>query len=77
VVTELPDPTLQGKFPAEEMQIMTHLARECLQWDPEARPTMTEVVQILSTIAPALHGTKRRNLPIAAAFNLTVSAVSI
>ncbi|EES06127.2 hypothetical protein BDA96_04G008700 [Sorghum bicolor] len=73
VVTELPDPTLQGKFPAEEMQIMAHLARECLQWDPEARPTMTEVVQILATIAPLQQGAKRRNLPIAAAFNLTAS----
>ena len=72
VVTELPDPTLQGKFPAEEMQIMAHLARECLQWDPEARPTMTEVVHILATIAPLQQGAKRRNLPIAAAFNLTV-----
>ncbi|WVZ78224.1 LOW QUALITY PROTEIN: hypothetical protein U9M48_025972 [Paspalum notatum var. saurae] len=72
VVTELPDPTLQGEFPAEEMQIMAHLARECLQWDPEARPTMTEVVHILSTIAPPIHGgaNKRRNIPIAAAFNL-------
>ncbi|GJM89986.1 hypothetical protein PR202_ga06220 [Eleusine coracana subsp. coracana] len=58
VVSELPDPTLQGKFPAEEMQIMAHLARECLQWDPESRPTMTEVVHILSTIAPLHHGTK-------------------
>jgi serine/threonine protein kinase len=69
VVTELPDPTLQGRFPAEEMQIMAHLARECLQWDPESRPTMTEVVQILST----LHGgtNKRiRNLPVAAFNNL-------
>lgn len=76
VVTELPDPTLQGKFPAEEMQIMAHLARECLQWDPEARPTMTEVVHILATIAPLQHGAKRRNLPIATAFNLTVSSSS-
>ncbi|KAK3151945.1 hypothetical protein QOZ80_2BG0152420 [Eleusine coracana subsp. coracana] len=71
VVSELPDPTLQGKFPAEEMQIMAHLARECLQWDPESRPTMTEVVQILSTIAPLHHGTKRRNLPMT--FNLTTT----
>jgi hypothetical protein len=38
---------------------------------------MTEVVQILSTIAPPLHGAKRRNLPIAAAFNLTVGALSL
>uniref|UniRef100_R7W3C1 non-specific serine/threonine protein kinase n=1 Tax=Aegilops tauschii TaxID=37682 RepID=R7W3C1_AEGTA len=42
VVAELPDPALKGAFPPEEMQIMAHLARECLQWDPEARPTMTE-----------------------------------
>ncbi|WOK95399.1 receptor-like serine/threonine-protein kinase NCRK isoform X2 [Canna indica] len=52
VVSELPDSLLNGKFPAEEMQIMAHLARECLQWDPDSRPTMSEVVQILLTIAP-------------------------
>ncbi|XP_020571622.1 receptor-like serine/threonine-protein kinase NCRK [Phalaenopsis equestris] len=51
VVTELPDPLLKGNFPEEEMQIMAHLARECLQWDPDSRPTMTEIVQILNTIA--------------------------
>lgn len=61
VVTELPDPLLKGKFPEEEMQIMAHLARECLQWDPESRPTMSEVVQILSVIAP--DKTKKKNLP--------------
>ncbi|CAO2042841.1 unnamed protein product [Urochloa humidicola] len=44
VVSELPDQRLEGKFPAEEMQIMAHLARECLQWDPEARPTMTVLI---------------------------------
>nr|XP_015625290.1 receptor-like serine/threonine-protein kinase NCRK isoform X2 [Oryza sativa Japonica Group] len=53
VVAELPDPALQGRFPQEEMQIMAHLARECLQWEPESRPTMSEVVQILATIAPS------------------------
>uniref|UniRef100_A0A0D3EZP1 Protein kinase domain-containing protein n=1 Tax=Oryza barthii TaxID=65489 RepID=A0A0D3EZP1_9ORYZ len=42
-----------GRFPQEEMQIMAHLARECLQWEPESRPTMSEVVQILATIAPS------------------------
>ncbi|KAJ4791956.1 Protein kinase [Rhynchospora pubera] len=61
VVTELPDPLLKGKFPEEEMRVMAHLARECLQWDPESRPTMSEVVQILSTIDP--EKTNRRNLP--------------
>ncbi|XP_028556716.1 receptor-like serine/threonine-protein kinase NCRK [Dendrobium catenatum] len=59
VVTELPDPLLKGNFPEEEMQIMAHLARECLQWDPDSRPTMTEIVQILTTIAPEKY--QRRN----------------
>ncbi|KAJ6806739.1 receptor-like serine/threonine-protein kinase NCRK [Iris pallida] len=61
VVMELPDPLLKGNFPEEEMQIMAHLARECLQWDPDFRPTMSEVVQILSTISP--DKSKRKNLP--------------
>ncbi|XP_044447261.1 receptor-like serine/threonine-protein kinase NCRK [Triticum aestivum] len=55
-----------GAFPPEEMQIMAHLARECLQWDPEARPTMTKVVQILSTIAPLADKRRRHHLPAAA-----------
>ncbi|KAJ7981016.1 Protein kinase family protein [Quillaja saponaria] len=60
VITELPDPHLNGNFPEEEMQIMAYLAKECLQWDPDARPTMSEVVQILSAISP---DKSRRNIP--------------
>lgn len=52
VISELPDPILKGNFPLEEIQIMAHLARECLQWDPDSRPSMREVVQILSMIDP-------------------------
>lgn len=52
IITELPDPKLDGKIPEEELQLMAYLAKECLLLDPEARPTMGEVVQILSTIAP-------------------------
>ncbi|XP_065045747.1 receptor-like serine/threonine-protein kinase NCRK isoform X2 [Musa acuminata AAA Group] len=61
VVSELPDLLLKGKFPEEEMQIMGHLARECLQWDPDLRPTMSEIVQILLTIAP--DKSRRRYIP--------------
>ncbi|XP_010253728.1 PREDICTED: receptor-like serine/threonine-protein kinase NCRK [Nelumbo nucifera] len=61
VILELPDPHLKGNFPEEEMQIMAYLAKECLLMDPDSRPTMSEVVQILSTIAP--EKTKRRNFP--------------
>ncbi|KAM6598048.1 hypothetical protein CsatA_008572 [Cannabis sativa] len=52
IITELADPHLNGNFPEEEMQIMAYLAKECLLLDPETRPTMGEVVQILSTIKP-------------------------
>ncbi|XP_022731782.1 receptor-like serine/threonine-protein kinase NCRK isoform X3 [Durio zibethinus] len=62
VTSELPDPRLKGNFPDEEMQIMAYLAKECLLLDPDARPTMSEVVQILSTIAP--DKSKRRNIPV-------------
>lgn len=50
--SELPDPLLRGSFPDEEMQIMARLARECLLWDADSRPSMSEVVQVLSAIAP-------------------------
>ncbi|CAF1832151.1 unnamed protein product [Brassica oleracea var. botrytis] len=62
VIEELPDPRLNGKFAEEEMQIMAYLAKECLLLEPEARPTMREVVQILSTIMPDT--SRRRNFPI-------------
>lgn len=62
VITELPDPHLSGNFPEEEMQILAYLAKECLMLDPDDRPTMSEVVQILSTIAP--EKSKRRYIPV-------------
>ncbi|KAL8167464.1 hypothetical protein V2J09_008963 [Rumex salicifolius] len=52
VISELPDPHLEGDFPEEEMHIMAYLAKECLLLDPETRPSMSEVVQILLTISP-------------------------
>ncbi|KAK8598365.1 hypothetical protein V6N13_094337 [Hibiscus sabdariffa] len=62
VISELPDSRLKGKFPEEEMHVMAYLAKECLLLDPDTRPTMSEVVQILSTIAP--DKSKRRNIPV-------------
>ncbi|XP_049937018.1 receptor-like serine/threonine-protein kinase NCRK isoform X2 [Nymphaea colorata] len=52
VVKALTDPLLEGKFPEVEVLVMSQLARECLNFDPDLRPTMAEVVQILSTITP-------------------------
>lgn len=62
MILELPDPLLNGNFPEEEMQIMAYLAKECLLLDPDCRPTMSEVVQILSTIAP--EKSRRCNFPV-------------
>lgn len=62
IITELADPHLDGKFPEEEMKIMAYLAKECLLLDPETRPTMGEVVQILSTIAP--ERSRRTNISV-------------
>lgn len=62
MMSELPDPHLKGNFPEEEMQIMAFLAKECLLLDPDARPTMSEIVQILSMIAP--DKSRRRNIPV-------------
>lgn len=59
MISELPDPHLKGKFPEEEMHIMAYLAKECLLLNPDDRPTMSEVVQILLTIAP---DKSRRNI---------------
>ncbi|XP_047313355.1 receptor-like serine/threonine-protein kinase NCRK isoform X2 [Impatiens glandulifera] len=62
VISELADLKLKGDFPEEEMQVMAYLAKECLMLDPDCRPTMSEVVQILTTIAP--EKSRRLNLPL-------------
>ncbi|KAL2328592.1 hypothetical protein Fmac_022019 [Flemingia macrophylla] len=62
VISELVDPQLKGNFPEEEVQVMAYLAKECLLLDPDTRPTMSEVVQILSSISPG-KSRRRRNIP--------------
>ncbi|GAU36962.1 hypothetical protein TSUD_57400, partial [Trifolium subterraneum] len=62
VITELVDPQLKGNFPEEEVHIMAYLAKECLLLDPDTRPTMSEVVQILSSISPG-KSRRRRSIP--------------
>jgi len=41
---------------------MGYLAKECLLLDPDTRPTMSEVVQILLSISPG-KSRRRRNIP--------------
>ncbi|MED6144734.1 hypothetical protein PIB30_018206 [Stylosanthes scabra] len=61
VMAEFIDPRLRGNFPEEEVLVMAYLAKECLLLDPDSRPTMSEVVQILSSISP---GKSRRRISI-------------
>ncbi|KAK7272161.1 hypothetical protein RJT34_28592 [Clitoria ternatea] len=63
VIMELVDPRLKGNFPVEEVHIMAYLAKECLLLDPDTRPTMSEVVQILSSISPG-KSRRRINIPV-------------
>ncbi|XP_021864888.1 receptor-like serine/threonine-protein kinase NCRK isoform X1 [Spinacia oleracea] len=73
VMSELPDPNLKRQFPEEELQIMAYLAKECLLLDPECRPSMSEVVQVLSTIAPNV--STRRRFPINLFQNLSSNSM--
>ncbi|OIW08557.1 hypothetical protein TanjilG_03233 [Lupinus angustifolius] len=60
VITELVDKKLNGNFQEEEVQIMAYLAKECLLLDPDTRPTMSEVVQVLSSISPGKSWSRRK-----------------
>lgn len=52
LVNELVDPALKQGLPVDDAQRMAYLAWLCLQMDPESRPTMTFVVQVLATLIP-------------------------
>lgn len=52
VLNEIVDPALKNGFPIEDMLKMAQLARACLQMDPESRPVMTAVVQVLAMLIP-------------------------
>ncbi|GBG83853.1 hypothetical protein CBR_g37652 [Chara braunii] len=52
VLHELVDPKLKNRFHPEDMQKMALLAWVCLQPDPDARPAMPDVVQVLQSLLP-------------------------
>lgn len=62
VLNEIVDPVLKNGFPIEDMLKMAQLARACLQMDPESRPVMTAVVQVLATLIPN-NARKNTSLP--------------
>ncbi|KAH7287098.1 hypothetical protein KP509_32G038200 [Ceratopteris richardii] len=52
VINELVDPALKHDLPVDDVQKMAYLAWLCLQIDPESRPSMTFVVQVLASLVP-------------------------
>ncbi|KAI5071688.1 hypothetical protein GOP47_0013939 [Adiantum capillus-veneris] len=52
LLSEFVDPALKQGLPVDGVQKMAYLAWLCLQMDPESRPNMTFVVQVLATLVP-------------------------
>ncbi|CDP11919.1 unnamed protein product [Coffea canephora] len=44
------DPKLEGKYPFKAAQILGSLASMCLQYEPQFRPSMEEVVEVLELL---------------------------
>ena len=45
---KFPDQKLEGRFHSEEMQTVAHLAMSCVQLAPKDKPSITEIVEVLS-----------------------------
>lgn len=52
LLNEFVDPALRQGLPVDDAAKMAYLAWLCLQMDPESRPNMTFVVQVLATLVP-------------------------
>ena len=42
------DPMLEGKYDMGEMEVLAQVALQCVEEDKDARPTMNQVVEMLS-----------------------------
>ena len=42
------DPILEGKYDMAEMEVLVQVALQCVDEDKDARPTMNQVVEMLS-----------------------------
>ena len=42
------DPMLEGKYDMGEMEALVQVALQCVEEDKDARPTMSQVVEMLS-----------------------------
>ncbi|XP_057463387.1 putative receptor protein kinase ZmPK1 [Actinidia eriantha] len=45
-IEEIVDPVINGKYDAQEMQIVITVALKCVEEDKDARPTMTQVLEM-------------------------------
>lgn len=55
---EIGDPRLEGKFDIEELNEVASLAHKCVNRIPRRRPSMRDIVQVLSRIVKNRHTKK-------------------
>lgn len=58
---EIVDPRLDGKFEADELNEVAALAHICVNRIPRRRPSMRDIVQVLSRIHKPRHSRKHQN----------------
>lgn len=58
---ELADPRLDGKFNSDELSDVAALAHKCVNHTARRRPSMRDVVQVLSKVVKSRHSTKHPN----------------
>ncbi|KAL3850809.1 hypothetical protein ACJIZ3_012691 [Penstemon smallii] len=58
---EIGDPRLEGKFDIEELNEVAALAHRCVNRIPRKRPSMRDIVQVLSRIIKYRHSTRKHH----------------
>ncbi|PIN00240.1 Serine/threonine protein kinase [Handroanthus impetiginosus] len=58
---EIVDPCLDGKFDVEELNEVAAVAHKCVNCEPRRRPSMRDIVQVLSRVLKSRHSRKHQN----------------
>ncbi|GMY28741.1 putative receptor protein kinase ZmPK1 isoform X2 [Fagus crenata] len=48
-IEDIMDPTMEGIYDMDKMKILVEMALKCVEEDKDARPTMSQVVEMLSS----------------------------
>ncbi|GAA0144842.1 hypothetical protein LIER_05180 [Lithospermum erythrorhizon] len=61
---EIVDSNLDGKFAGQELNDVAELAYKCVNRAPRKRPSMRDIVQVLSRIIKSRHNRRQKNDPL-------------